>query len=154
MVRSKRLQPVADIAQKKERSAAEKLGESKRVLAEQEHKLSELQSYRLEYQQRLNDMGRQGISGSVLMGYQRFLAQLDQVIRQQSDIVQRAAGAVNQSQDHWQQAYTEQSAIQSVIKKHQQTEYLAQQQREQKETDELVNNKVASRAQRQEEEWD
>lgn len=152
MNRSKRLQPVADIAQKKERSAAEQLGKDKSSLSEQQQRLADLQGYRQEYQDRLLSMGQQGISGSVLIGYHQFLGQLDQVIKQQSSVVSQALSTVNSSERYWKKAYTDQSAIRSVINKHIENELATEQKREQKATDELVNNKVAARVVRQQSE--
>ena len=63
MNRSERLQPVARLADKQERTAAQALGEARQAQVSEEQRLQELLSYRLEYIADFQRRGRAGLNG-------------------------------------------------------------------------------------------
>ena len=70
MTRSKRIRPVVEIAENRERDAARQLGVSRQSVAEQERRLEELLQYREEYNQRLTGEGSNRMGARKLQEYQ------------------------------------------------------------------------------------
>ncbi|MDG6404286.1 flagellar export protein FliJ, partial [Pseudomonas quasicaspiana] len=81
--RAARLAPVVDMAESAERAAVQRLGHFQGQVRIAEGKLNDLEQFRLDYQQQWIDKGAHGVSGQWLLGYQRFLTQLDTAVDQQ-----------------------------------------------------------------------
>ena len=81
--RAARLAPVVDMAEKAEKTAAQRLGYFQGQVRLAESKLADLDGFRLEYLERWVERGKEGVSGQWLLGYQGFLGQLGTAIDQQ-----------------------------------------------------------------------
>lgn len=136
--RATRLAPVIDLAARAEREAASSLGRSQLLLTQAEAKLGELERYLGDYQQQWLAQGRQGVSGQWLMGYQRFLAQLETAIGQQRQAVVWHLNSVNKARELWQQRYARLEALRKLVLRYQQEARQAEDKREQKMLDELA----------------
>src|SRR5690348_13728471 len=90
MTRAKRLEPVQNLVDDKERRLAQSLAAYERKLSEAERKCQELERYRHEYERQFKDTAARGIGVAGLRDYQAFLARLNEAIRQQQSVVVRA----------------------------------------------------------------
>lgn len=131
MMRSERLQPVARLADKQERSAAQALGEARQTQTSEEQRLRELQAYRLEYIADFQRRGRSGLNGVELQQFQQFLSQLDRAIEQQQQRIHGAVAQVEQRTGQWQQRASKAKAIGNVVGSLQQSENRQADKREQ-----------------------
>jgi flagellar FliJ protein len=136
--RAARLAPVIDMAERAEREAARALGRTQSLLSQAEVKLGELERYLGDYQQQWLTQGRQGVSGQWLMGYQRFLSQLETAIGQQRQAVSWHLNSVNKARELWQQRYARLEALRKLVQRYQQEARQAEDKREQKMLDELA----------------
>lgn len=131
MSRSERLQPVAKLADKQERSAAQALGEARQAQVSEEQRLQELLAYRLEYVSDFQRRGRAGLNGIELQQFQQFLNQLDRAIEQQQQRIRGASAQVEQRTGQWQHRATKAKAINNVVGNLQQAELRQSDKREQ-----------------------
>ena len=80
MTKSKRLKPISEIAEAKERDAARHMGDQQGVLDKHQEKLVELIKYRQEYAEKMVTAGGNGISAGKMQDYSRFIRRLDEAI--------------------------------------------------------------------------
>jgi flagellar FliJ protein len=145
MNRSKRMQPVQDLMEDAERRLFRSLaGFEKRVL-EAESKLLELERYLGEYQKQLAQRAGQGIGVLELRDYQAFLARLNDAIRQQRGVVQRACAERDAERSRWQEAARRAKAIDHVVEQWQVQERKAGDRLEQIEIDERAQRVKSER---------
>ncbi len=134
--RSERLRPVARLAEEEEHSAARELGERRQLLQQHQRQLEELESYRSEYLERLQQAAHQGIGAVQLRHYQSFVAKLSEAIAQQQRVVQAAQQEVTRASQQWQHTHTRVKMVDTVITSCQAEELQGELRTEQKETDE------------------
>ncbi len=135
MKRSQRLQPVVDIAGNGEREAARRLGEARGTLQRAEQQLAELRQFRDEYAAGFATSGEGGLTTSALLGYRRFLTQLNVAIEQQVAIVDRARHGVQQRVVEWRQRRSRLQALEKVSERLHQDELDREERQEQAESD-------------------
>lgn len=136
MSRAKRIEPVQDIAEDKEKKLAVSLVGFERRATETQTKLKELESYRLEYQQQYAARAKRGMSVTDLRDYQAFLARLNDAVKQQQALVQRAEAERDAERLRWQEAARKAKALDHVIGKWKTEERRVEDKREQRDTDE------------------
>lgn len=137
MVRSKRLKPIKQLAKNKEKLAAQELGASLENQRQQSQKLEQLNQYRSEYIQQMDDKVKLGVSGETLQRYHQFLAKLDLAISQQQDVLLQSSQQLDQSQSHWQDKRSHAKAITQVMDKMQVQEQKAELKKETLQVDEM-----------------
>ncbi|MGH8466270.1 MAG: flagellar export protein FliJ, partial [Pseudomonas sp.] len=103
--RAARLAPVVEMAENAERQAAQRLGQFQQQVNLAQAKLAELDRFRADYQLQWIDRGGQGVSGSWLVNYQRFLGQLESAMTQQRQSLAWHQNNLNNARGTWQQAY-------------------------------------------------
>lgn len=138
MTRSKRLQPVKQITEIREKDAAKLLGESKQELQQLQHQLAELERYRQEYRGHYQQNGSAGFSAQRLQELQQFLAKIDLSIVQQEQAIVTAEGVCEEKKQLWLQARGKTHALGKVVERYQQDEQQQQNRREQRENDEYA----------------
>lgn len=136
MSRAKRIEPVQDIAEDKEKKLAVSLVACERRVGEAETKLQELERYRLEYQQQYAARAGKGMGVTDLRDYQAFLARLSEAVKQQQQVLQRARADRDAERQRWQDAARKAKALDHVIGKWQAEERSVQDKREQRDSDE------------------
>ena len=136
MNRSKRMQPVQELMEDAEKRLARSLAVTEKRVHEAESKLGELERYLGEYQKQFTQRAGQGIGVLELRDYQAFLARLNDAIRQQRAVVQRAAAVRDAERTRWQEAARRAKAIDHVVDQWQLQERKAEDRREQIEIDE------------------
>jgi flagellar FliJ protein len=136
MTKSKRMQPVARVADQRERQAAVEMAEFRRFLDAQQAKLDELNNYRNDYARHFEQAGRGGMDAARMADYRRILARLNDAIAYQE---QRLAGLHNdyaRVRQRWTDTRTRAAALEKVMERYREEEQRAGDRREQGESDE------------------
>lgn len=136
MKKSKRLQPVANLAQTRERDAARLLGDAQRVLKDHDERLAELVDYRTQYNRQLYDAGSAGSAAQRLNDYRAFLQRLNDGIKHQEQRLQQARLAVEKRKAEWMDARRRAQAMGKAVERHIGHERADQGRKDQLETDE------------------
>ncbi|PWB33581.1 flagella biosynthesis chaperone FliJ [Pseudomonas sp. SDI] len=135
--RAARLAPVVEMAEDAERKAAQRLGQFQQQVNLAQAKLAELDEFRNEYQKQWLDKGSQGVSGNWLLGYQRFLNQLESAVGQQRQSLTWHQNNLNNARGTWQQAYARVEGLRKLVQRYMDEARLLEDKREQKLLDEL-----------------
>jgi len=135
MTRSKRMQPVARVAESRQQNAARNLGERQRALEEQLRRLEQLTEYRGDYASRFED-GAEWI-GMNVRDYRLFLSRLNEAIEEQAARVERARAELEQSRGHWTECRVHQDAVGKAMERFEEEERLEERRRDQAENDEF-----------------
>jgi flagellar protein FliJ len=136
MKRAERMKTVQRAVEDDERRRAEKLAASERRVSECEAKLAELEGYKLSYSQQFSARAGAGIGGAGLRDFQTFLARLEEAVRQQTQMVQRARVERDSERTRWQGAASRAKAVGGVVKRWQCEDQREMERREQNESDE------------------
>lgn len=89
------------IAEERRDAAARRLAEAVRVRDAAEQKLAMLVDYRRDYDARLARSAGAGIDAAKLRSYRAFLANLEQAIGQQTDVLAAAQGHAGRLEEAW-----------------------------------------------------
>lgn len=135
--RSSRLAPVVDMAEKAEKTAAQRLGYFQGQVHLAESKLGDLERFRGEYQQQWIERGSQGVSGQWLMGYQGFLNQLETAVAQQRHSLAWHQNNLEKARESWQQAFARVEGLRKLVQRYIDEARAIEDKREQKLLDEL-----------------
>lgn len=136
---SKRLKPVQQVAESKEKRAAHHMGQARQHLVQEEAKLHQLKEYHQEYLSRFQQVASTGMSASQLQEYRAFLAKLDEAIQQQEKVVAASMASHSSHKDNWKQKRTRTQALGKVVDRYRKEERKAADLTEQKESDENNN---------------
>lgn len=140
MARSKKLQPVADLAKQNENTAARNHGSVLRELQQHENQLNELLNYREQYLTALQTAGQTGLSAIQLQDYRLFLKRLDDAIKQQQQNVNNERQNCESSQNQWMDKRNRSKMINKVVKNRKKVEDQDLDKREQREQDDRPHN--------------
>lgn len=130
--RAERLQPAVDQARQRSEDALTRFAEQQQQLARAEHQLSELHRYREEYA----NGGDVASSVSAMLNRQAFIQRIDLAITQQVTEVARQQRQLELVRDDWKHSHARESALDSVVAQHVESERRAEDRREQAELDE------------------
>ncbi|MDX9741498.1 MAG: flagellar export protein FliJ [Gammaproteobacteria bacterium] len=133
MVKSERMQTVAGLARDREDQAAAALAQLRQQEEEQSRRLEELCSFRREYQDRMEQLGRQGIGIQLLNQYRGFSARLSDAIDQQQRLVEEVRRRLEQQRRSWGEASAKRRALDETVTRlrgEERAEYLRREQRE------------------------
>lgn len=136
MARSKRLEPLARIADHRQQSAADRFKQSRDRLALYQAKLEEMQGYRAEYHARFGERGRQGLRADEIKAFQSFVTKLDETIGQLEGLVEGERKQVERDRALWVAKHARTKALDGAIDGLRRAEDLDQLLREDRETDE------------------
>ncbi len=135
MVKSKRFEPIANLARDSEREAAKALGSALKNLQDQVDQLDNLMRYQEDYNQRLNYSASMGISAQELNEYIEFLSKLATAIEGQEQAVEQAKQALQEKKLFWFSKRGRSKALDSVLERYVQDEAKQLDKREQHELD-------------------
>jgi len=138
MTRSKRMQPVQRVAQNREQSAVQKLGQSQQNLDAQRVRLEQLRDYRDQYSRNFEQSGGSGLDATRIQDYRVFLNRLSEAIRQQEAVLEQCCCQHEQTRQQWAETRTHCQAIEKVVHRYRSDEQRQQDLREQKEQDECA----------------
>ncbi len=115
MTRSKRMEPIKQLAGDREREAATQVDLARRALDDHERQLVQLRQYRAEYGERVS----QGAAADVarLQNYHAFLGRLSDAIAQQERTVAEALAALERATDAWRERRIEAASIGRAVAK-------------------------------------
>ncbi|MCC6207681.1 MAG: flagellar export protein FliJ [Gammaproteobacteria bacterium] len=135
MTRSQRMQPIAGLQRDKEIQATRVLGESRNRYLSQERRLSDLEKFMREYQQRFQAEGGGGTIER-FKEYRRFTDRLNVAIQQQKKLLEDCQRELEQQNRYWSEVSSKRRALDKVIDRFRHEEVSRAQRREQRETDE------------------
>lgn len=141
MAKSDRFQPMQRISESREDSAARALGDSNRAVQAEEQRLVELEQYRDEYHRYVHERGAAGVTAGKLQELHRFLANLNQAIEQQRQVVDMARQERENKRLSWQQVHGKKQALNKAVERYREDEQSAANKREQKEIDEHAQSR-------------
>ncbi len=106
------------------------------MLSEGEERLSELLSYRDEYQRRLHEEGAAGLASGHMQEYLLFIARLDQAVGRQRERLQETALNYEQQKVRWLALHGKTLALDKAVERYRGEESRMDDRREQRESDE------------------
>lgn len=136
MARSKRLEPLARIAEHRQQDAAGRFKQSRERLARYQAKLEEMRRYRAEYLDGFGERGREGLRGDEIKRFQAFVAKLDETIGQLEGLVAGERSQVERDRALWLAKRARTKALDGAIEGLRRAEDLDQLLREDREADE------------------
>ncbi|WP_166265145.1 flagellar export protein FliJ [Marinobacter caseinilyticus] len=145
MLRSKRLEVVLALEQRRENEALDVMAQARQYAQQQQQRLEELHRYQADYRDQMRKSQQGVVSVSRLQGWQAFIAQLDQVIQQQERQVSHALEVLDKRRQDWQQAYERRRGMARHIDACRQQERRDWDIREQKQLDEASGRAHARR---------
>ncbi|SFM17033.1 flagellar export protein FliJ [Marinobacter zhejiangensis] len=145
MLRSKRLEVVLTLEERREKAALEKLAEARQGWERHRQRLDELRSYHADYREQIR-RGQQGVvQVRQLQGWQAFIAQLDQVIAQAERQLEQAARVMEESRKVWLLAYERRRGMDKYIVRCREQEQRTQEAKEQKQLDDAASRMLTRR---------
>ncbi|MDX1757579.1 MAG: flagellar export protein FliJ [Marinobacter sp.] len=145
MLRSKRLEVVLNLEERREQAALDELTAARQRVDQLRQHLDQLRRYQADYREQMRQ-GQQGVVPvSRLQGWQAFIAQLNQVVAQQELQLQSALKAFEECRAKWQQAYERRRGMERYIASCREREQRAEDAREQKAMDEAAARAVTRR---------
>jgi flagellar FliJ protein len=136
MTKSKRMEPVARVAEQRERKAAIEMAEFRRFLEAQQTKLDDLNNYRTEYARTFEQAGRGGMDAARMADYRRILARLNDAIVYQEQRLASLHSEYEQVRQRWTDTRTRAAALDKVMERYREEERRDGDRREQGESDE------------------
>jgi flagellar FliJ protein len=134
------LQPLVDLAEDRSQSAAQALARLRKAWQEAESKLTQLQGYLAEYQQRLHQQTQAGFSIVQWRDYQAFILKLELAIKSQTEEVERCRLRWEYGQVEWQAREREVKAYKTLRQRHNMAERKVEERQDQKLQDEFARN--------------
>jgi len=144
MTRSERLDPVVQHVDKKQEKALQAVAFCQGQVSTEKHKLEQLKSYRNDYLQNKGQM-QQSCSAIELQEYSRFLAQLDDTINKQMDVIRLRETELENSRRIWQATRIDSNVMHKVVENIEQQDLIQEERKEQKNMDEFAQRKVLDR---------
>lgn len=148
MRRSKRLQVVLDLENRREQAALEHFQSAQAEMQRQLERLQELERYHEEYQQQLRGNTNRTMAASQLQAGQQFISQLAAAIAQQQKQVDHHTELVDRARDEWRQAWERREGMARYIETCRERERRDDERIEQKAVDEAANQRFARAMQR------
>lgn len=141
MTKSKRLEPVARVADSRERRAAAEFARFRQRLDEQEARLQELIGYRDDYARRFEQDGRKGLDAARMADYRRILIQLGEAIAWQEQRLVALRRDCELLRRRWSDSHTRTAALDKAIERLRGEERRHAERREQGESDERAQRR-------------
>lgn len=134
MRNSQRMQPVARVAQSRERDAARRMGQDMQQLELTQLQLEQLIAYREQYAQGFQAAGKAGFSAAQMREYQLFISRLNDAIVHQRQQLIASRQISEKSSSSWRDSRSHSKKIDKVVeqrKSHERREINDREQREQ-----------------------
>ncbi|MEE4246632.1 MAG: flagellar export protein FliJ [Kangiellaceae bacterium] len=143
---AQRIDPVKQVAQQKEKSAANTLTQSQQKFGSAQTKLHELIQYRADYVSEFQHKAKKGMQGSQLQHYKAFLGQLDKAISAQQQQIELLKSQLDQDKHNWQQTNHRSKMVSNYQAKVAQKENDAKQKRDGRALEDDYNNSRYSKS--------
>jgi flagellar FliJ protein len=135
MKNSQRMQPVARVAQSRERDAARRMGKDMQQVEQQQQQLDQLIAYRDQYMEGYQAAGQAGFTVAQMREYQLFISRLNDAIAQQRQQVIACRRTSEKSSTSWRDSRSHSKKIDKVVEQRLYTEQCEQRGSEQREQD-------------------
>ncbi|MAO14992.1 flagellar export protein FliJ [Marinobacter sp.] len=145
MLRSRRLEPVLALEERKEQEALERMGEARKQAEAHREQVENLERYQQEYRDQIRANQQGMVPVARLQAWQAFIAQLDQVIAQQNRQLQQAEQVFEVRRKEWQQAWERRRGMEKYIESCRQQEQRDQDMKDQKLADEAAGRAFTRR---------
>jgi flagellar protein FliJ len=140
MTRSKRMEPIKQLAANREREAATQVDLARRALDDHERQLVQLRQYRAEYAERVSQSAAPDVAR--LQNFHAFLGRLSDAIAQQERAVADALAVLERATDAWRERRIEAASIGRAVAKIATGERRVEDRRSQREADERALQNV------------
>jgi flagellar FliJ protein len=137
MMKSKRFEPIQEIASNSANDLSRIMAEAGRKVADLEHKLEQLQSYRDEYV-RNSAQSNGAIDAVKLQNYRSFLDRLGEALNQQLKSLDLARKEFEKRRAQWSEKRVEAESLNRVVDRFRKDEQHAADRKEQREGDEAA----------------
>ena len=146
MMKSKRFQPIHDIASTSAKDLSRAMGDASRKVADLERQLLQLESYRDEYVRNSTQSGG-AIDAVRLQNYRSFLERLGEAMRQHLKSLEAARAENEKRRSAWSAKRIEAESLSRVVDRFRKEEQFAADAREQRDGDEAATRMafIASR---------
>ncbi|BFM06731.1 hypothetical protein GCM10025791_13010 [Halioxenophilus aromaticivorans] len=131
---------VLNLAEKAESDAATQLQQQRLQLQSQSDQLTQIANYNQEYSTQINQLG--SINVEQMIGQRNFMSQLSQMIQTQSETVDILRQQTERAQQQWMVQYQRKQKLGELIEKLEREESQLEQQRLQKELDEISRTMI------------
>lgn len=145
MLRSKRLEVVLTLEERKEQEALERMGQARKQVDEHKAQVENLERYQQEYRNQIRASQQGVVAVARLQAWQSFIAQLDQVIAQQQRQLVQAEQVFESRRREWQQAWERKRGMEKYVESCRQQEQRERDSAEQKLADEAAGRAFARR---------
>jgi flagellar protein FliJ len=137
MMKSKRFEPIQEIASTSAKDLSRAMGEAGRKVSDLERKLQQLQTYRDEYTKNSAQSGS-AMDAVKLQNYRTFLDRLGDALRQQQKLLELARAEYEKKRADWSEKRVEAESLGRVVERFRKDERRAVDQREQREGDDAA----------------
>ena len=134
--RSKRLQIVLDLAEKKKKQADQFLAASRQRVEQDQQTMQQLQQYMSEYHDNYLGVNAEGCSGAQLHAQQAFMQKIKDAQDTQKQAMEQNRKELEVVEQHWKEAYARLQGISKLTDKVKKQEELDQEKALQKQLDE------------------
>ena len=141
MNRVRRLEPIKELAERKERQAAQTFGQSQQILEAARKGLTSLHEFRQNYSEQFQASATQGLGIRRLQEYRAFLDKINKAIVDQEKRVQQAEREVDNKKRNWEAARAHLLGLQTVVDKLRGEALKQDQKREQSEQDDRAGRR-------------
>ncbi|HLW23042.1 MAG TPA: flagellar export protein FliJ [Steroidobacteraceae bacterium] len=137
MMRSKRFEPIQEIAAQGANELSRSMSEAAQRVADLERQFDKLKRYRDEYAQKSLAAGA-SVDAVKLQNYRSFLDRLGEALRQSAATLETARAELEQRRAQWSEKRIEAESLTRVVERYRTEERRAQDAREQRENDETA----------------
>src|SRR5690606_14519754 len=120
--------------------AAKRVQQPPRARTRAQEQLEPLHAYRLDYAQRLQESGQNGLTASHYLNFHRFLNTLDEAISQQNTLLAHSESRLVGGRQQWQAGRQRLGAFEPLQSRQKQQQALREAKREQRASDEIAAN--------------
>jgi flagellar FliJ protein len=140
------LQPLLHLAQQKNDSAVKNLGKLNQQQNAAQTKLSTLQQFRTDYQEKFQEATKNGMASTDLRNFQDFIYRLEQAIRQQEGVIELSTHSVKAGQVELNETQRKMQSFDTLAQRHVEAERIREAKIEQKIQDEHSGRFAAYKA--------
>jgi flagellar FliJ protein len=139
------LQPLVHLAKQKNDAAVKNMGKLNQQQQSARAKLETLQQFRRDYQDKFQEVARNGMAPNDLRNFQDFIYRLDQAIEQQKGVIEFSTHSVNAGRTELKETQRKMQSFDTLAQRHAEGEKILEAKAEQKIQDEHSGRFVAYR---------
>ena len=139
-----KINTVAAVAKSTEQKSAKAFKVSQQGHQQHCEQLTQLQTFKQEYETRLGVIGEQGMDARQLQDYRLFLNKLNQAIEKQSEEVQASEESLGKTREQWLSESRHRSALDHLVDQRHKQHVQARDKAEQKESDEKTLTRMVT----------